>query len=45
MELVLEGLVVLEDFYILGLVFVDVILQGVVAVRSLLLDILREREH
>ena len=40
MELVLEGLVVLEDFYILGLVFVDVILQSIVAVRSLLLDIL-----
>ena len=45
MELVLEGLVVLEDFNILGLVFVDVILQSVVAVRSLLLDILGESEH
>ena len=40
MELVLEGFVVFEDFYILGLVFVDVILQSVVAVLGLPLDIL-----
>ena len=44
-EFMFEGFFILEDFYILGLVLVDVVLQGIIAVLSLLLDIIRESEN